>query len=56
MSGLVDGVNYYDELTLQKARLIPGEMDFVIRITDGKILIVDAKALVGPLVKTRYYG
>ena len=52
MSGLVDGVNYYDELTLTKSKTNPrARPDFVIRITDGSAVAVDAKALVGPLVK-----
>ena len=52
MSGLVDGVNYYKELTLTKSKTNPrARPDFVIRITDGSAVAVDAKALVGPLVK-----
>lgn len=52
MSGLVEGVNYYDELTLTKSETNPrARPDFVVRITDGSAVAVDAKALVGPLVK-----
>ena len=40
------------ELTLTKSKTNPrARPDFVIRITDGSAVAVDAKALVGPLVK-----
>ena len=52
MSGLVEDVNYYDNLVLTKSTTNPkARPDFVIQITDGSAVAVDAKGLVGPLVK-----
>ena len=52
MSGLVEDVNYYDNLVLTKSTTNPkARPDFVVQITDGSTVAVDAKGLLGPLVK-----
>ena len=52
MSGLVENVNYFDNLVLTKSKTGPkARPDFVVKITDGSAVAVDAKGLVGPLVK-----
>jgi len=52
MSGLVENVNYFDNLTLTKSTTNSlARPDFVVKITDGSGVAVDAKGLIGPLVK-----
>ena len=52
MSGLVENVNYFRESVLTKSKTNPKvKPDFTIMIGDGSAVAVDAKALVGPLVK-----
>ena len=52
MSGLVENVNYFDNLVLTKSTTNSlARPDFVVKITDGSAVAVDAKGLVGPLIK-----
>jgi len=52
MSGLAENVNYFDNLTLTNSTTNSlARPDFVVKITDGSGVAVDAKGLVGPLVK-----
>ena len=52
MSGLVENINYFDNLVLTKSTTNPkARPDFVVKITDGSSVAVDAKGLLGPLVK-----
>ena len=51
MSGLVENVNYFDNLVLTKSTTNSlARPDFVDKITDGSAVAADAKRLVGPLI------